>query len=201
MQAEIEIRFFGVDYEELRQKLLEAGARQAYPMRAMRRVIIDYPDQHLQHGVDGAWSFVRLRDEGGRALLTYKQIAKSENHDTHEIETEVSSYENTIALFEKIGLAVISEQHTKREVWRMGGCEISLDEWPWLPPMVEIEGPNDEALQAVVESLGLNGQETINGNVVNAYRKVYPGMTEEDSIRDIPLLTFEEMPQWLKERQ
>jgi len=53
----------------------------------------------------------------------------------------------------------------------------------------------------VATSLGIKWQEAIPGNVVVAYRSVYPGMTDEESIRDIPKLTFEEMPEWLRVRQ
>ena len=201
MKPEIEIRFLGVDYDVLRRKLHAAGATQAFSMRLMKRVIIDYPDQRLQHGVDGSWAFLRLRDEGTRVLLTYKQIAKSERHETHEIEVDVSSYGSTIALFEKLGLSVISEQHTKREVWHLEGCEVSLDQWPWLPPMVEIEGTDNELLSRLAILLGLDMKDAIPGNSVVAYRKTYPGMGDDESIREIPKLTFDEMPEWLKTRQ
>lgn len=167
----------------------------------MKRVIMDYPDQRLQSGPEGHWGFVRVRDEGGQVRLTYKQIAKSESRDTHEIEVIVSSYDDTIAFFEAIGLQVISEQHTRREVWHLHGCEVSLDDWPWLPPMVEVEGPGEKQVREVAQRLGLPWDERIIGNVVDAYRLVYPGMAEDDSIRDILKLTFEEMPTWLIERQ
>jgi len=201
VQAEIEARFLGYTYNELRKGLQAAGATCEYPMRAMKRVIMDYPDQRLQSGLAGHWGFVRVRDEGGQIRLTYKQIAKSESRDTHEIEVLVSSYQGTIALFEAIGLQAISEQHTRREVWHLQGCEVSLDDWPWLPSMVEVEGPSEKQVREVVRRLGLPWDERIVGNVVDAYRLVYPGMTEEDGIRDIPKLTFDEMPTWLIERQ
>lgn len=200
MQQEIEVRFLRVDYDELRKKLRKAGARQKHPMRSMKRVIIDYPDQRLQKR-KGSWAFVRLRDEGGRVLLTYKLIQDDAKYSTHEIEVEVSSYDKTLELFEAIGLKVISEQHTRREVWECNGCEVSLDDWPWLPPMAEIEGPDEPALQAAAEQLGLAWSDAIYGNVVTAYRMVYPGMNENDSVREIAKLMFEEMPQWLKDRR
>lgn len=200
MQAEIEVRFLDVSYDNLRKKLHKAGARQKHPMQFMKRVIIDYPDQRLQKR-KGSWGFVRLRDEGDRILLTYKRIQDGEKYTTHEIEVEVSSYERAIELLEAIGLKVISEQHTRREVWELNGCDVSLDDWPWLPPMVEIEGPDESTLQATVKQLGLAWSDAMYGNAVTAYRMVYPGMNENDSVRDIEKLTFDEMPQWLKDRQ
>lgn len=200
MKAEIEVRFLDVNYEDLRRRLKAAGAHQKHLMQFMKRVIIDYPDQHLQKR-KGSWAFVRLRDEGGRVLLTYKLIQDNAKFDTHEIEVEVSSYEKTIELFEAIGLKVISEQHTRREVWEFEASEVSLDDWPWLPPMVEIEGPDEQALQRVAQLLGLQWHDALYGNVVLAYRKIYPKMTDQESVREVEKLTFETMPQWLKERQ
>jgi len=200
MKQEIEVRFLHVDYDKLRATLKQAGATQAYPMRSMKRVIIDYPDMRMQKQ-KGAWAFVRLRDEGDRVLLTYKLIHDNEKSETHEIEVEVSSYAKTIELLEAIGLKVISEQHTRREVWKLGGCDVSLDDWPWLPPMVEIEGPDEGILQRVATQLELAWSERLYGNVVHVYHMLYPGMAEDESVRDIEKLTFDEMPEWLKVRQ
>lgn len=200
MKAEIEVRFLNVDYAELRRKLKAAGAHQEYPMRFMKRVIIDYPDQRMQKE-QGGWAFVRLRDEGDKILLTYKLFSEGKKTGADEIELEVSSYDKTVEFFEAIGLKVISEQHTKRELWHVDGCSVSLDEWPWLPPMVEIEGPSEARLQQVAQKLGLNWADFIHGNSVVAYRKIYPGMGPNESVRDVAKLTFEEMPQWLKDRQ
>lgn len=200
MQAETEVRFLDVDYDDLRRKLRSLGAQQEYPMKSMKRVIIDYPDQRMQKE-QGGWAFIRLRDEGDKVLLTYKLFSEDKKTGAHEIEVEVSSYDKTIELFEAIGLKVISEQHTKRELWQLDGCDISLDQWPWLPPMVEIEGPNEVRLQQVAKKLGLDWNTFIPGNSVVAYRKMYPGMGPNDSVREIAKLTFDEMPQWLKDRQ
>lgn len=201
MQPEIEVRFLDVNYDDLRERLKAAGAQQKHPMQFMKRVIIDYTDERLEAGADEYNSFIRVRDEGGKVTLTYKRFTNEPPYDAHEIEVEVSSYDKTIAFFEAIGLKAISEQHTRREVWELGDTEISLDEWPWLPPMVELEGPSETRLQEVASALGLDWQNIIRGNSVIAYRKMYPGMSDKESVRDIEKLTFDEMPEWLKARQ
>lgn len=200
MQQEIEVRFLGVDYDGIRHKLKAAHAQCVEPMHPMKRVIIDYPDQRMQHNAD-VWGFVRVRDEGDKVMLAYKQVARNPTFDTHEIEVEVSSYDKTVSLLEHIGLKVISEQHTRREVWHLDDTDVSLDDWPWLMPMVELEGPSESALRAAAKTLGLEWRAAMRGNVVNAYRKLYPGMGAEESIRDIPVLTFDIMPDWLMRRQ
>jgi adenylate cyclase class 2 len=43
----------------------------------------------------------------------------------------------------------------KRQVWRLGGCEVALDELPLLGTFVEIEGPNEKKIADVQKKLGL----------------------------------------------
>ena len=44
-----------------------------------------------------------------------------------------------------------------RRVWRMGPCLVALDDVADLGTFVEIEGPDDRAIKAVQEDLGLDG--------------------------------------------
>jgi adenylate cyclase class 2 len=43
----------------------------------------------------------------------------------------------------------------KRRVWRLGGCEVALDELPLLGSFVEIEGPDEKKIAGVQKKLGL----------------------------------------------
>lgn len=201
MRPEIEVSFWNVDHGELRRRLRAANATCEQPMRLMRRAVIDYPDNRMRRKHPDHWSWVRVRDEGNHVVVTYKRISKQASHDMHEIEFEVSSYENAIALFEAIGLKKQSEQYTRRETWKLHDCEVALDEWPWLEPLAEVEGPTKGAVQQVAELLGFDWSQAQRGNADNAYRVKYPGMRENESVGDIPELTFDELPEWLKERQ
>ena len=201
MTAEIEVRFATVAHEPMRQLLITHGAVCRSPMRLMRRAIMDFPDRRMQHGNSEFWGWIRVRDEGDRVTVTYKHIAKNEQFDTHEIELTVSSFDSAVGLFEAIGLKVLSLQESKRETWILNSCEIALDEWPWIEPFIEIEGPDEGALQNTAGLLELPWSEALKGNVVEIYRKRYKGMVGDDTIGDIPELTFEEMPAWLRERE
>ena len=120
MQQEIEVKFLDVLHDEVRRRLKQAGAICKHPMRSMRRAIIDYPDRRLQKGLAGAWSSVRVRDEGDAVSCTYKHVASDGKDTMHEIEFTVSSYENAVEFFKAIGLDVYTEQETKRETWQLG---------------------------------------------------------------------------------
>jgi adenylate cyclase, class 2 len=201
MQQEIEVKFLDVNHADVRAKLKTLGAVCEQPMRLMRRAIIDYPDRRLQ-SAKGQWGWIRVRDEADKVTLTYKLVSDDPNLTTHEIEVSVSSYEDTVLLFQSIGLNVESEQESKRETWHYKDSEIVLDEWPWLKPYIEIEGPSETSLQAIAEDLGFDWKTVVYGGANEAYRREYPGITSDDTIGNISKIQFgQPLPQWLKDRQ
>lgn len=202
MQQEIEVKFLDVDHEEMRARLIKAGATCKQPMRLMRRAILDYPDRRLQTGTGAGWGWVRIRDEGDRVTCTYKYINADGHDTTHEIEFTVSSYGKAVELFEAIGLTVHSEQETKRESWQLKDVSVELDEWPWIPQYLEIEGPSEIKIKAAAETLGFQWKDAVRGSSDRAYRIYYPKMTEDESISTIKNLTFSgTIPEWLESRR
>ncbi len=201
MQQEIEVKFLDVDFESVRARLKELGALCEQPMRLMRRSIIDYPDRRLQT-VKGKWGYIRVRDEGDKVTLTYKQVAYDPKLTTHEIEVTVSDYDKTIELFEAIGLNKESSQDTKRETWKYKNSEVVLDEWPWLKPYIEVEGPSEQEIRTIAEELGFDWAKAVYGSSTEAYKVEYPGITGNDTVGNIPEMRFNApLPDWLKERQ
>lgn len=201
MQAEIEVKFLDVRHDEVRERLRKAGAICKHPLRLMRRAIIDYPDRRLQTGIAGAWASVRVRDEGDRVTCTYKHVASDGKDSMHEVEFTISSYANAIEFFKAIGLVVYTEQETKRETWQLGDVEVELDEWPWLPPYIEIEGPSEAAVRQAAEKLGYDFGKALRGSSYTAYRMYYPKMAPDETVDSITHLTFSgQRPQWLTDR-
>jgi adenylate cyclase, class 2 len=196
MQTELEVKFLAVDHAKLRSKLQAAGAVCTHPMRLMRRTVMDFEDDRLEKSADG---FVRVRDEGDKVVATYKQYGEALAIDSaKEIETTVGDYETTIRLFEAIGLRAKSEQETKRENWQLDACEVVLDEWPWLKPYIEIEGPNEPAIQAVAKKLELDWEDHVTGSVTVAYRSEYD-IPRKISIATNPRMAFDEpVPDWMQ---
>ncbi len=194
MKAEIEAKFLAINFEDIRAKLRALGGVCEQPMRSMRRVTID--NDFMKTGKD---AFLRVRDEGDKVTMTYKQFDSLSVDGAKEIEVEVSSYDQTIALLAQAGLQVTSEQHTKRENWRLGAVEIMLDEWPWLKPYIEIEGESEAAIQHVADQLGLDWGDAVFGDVMAAYRVEYPHLGLHDSLKIVREVRFgDPLPELLK---
>lgn len=198
MQPEIEAKFLNVDHDVIRQKLTKLGAAMEKPLRTMRRTVFDFPDGRIEKQANGR---LRVRDEGDKVTVTYKFTRPGERY-TNETETTVGSYETMVKLLEQLGLMPVSAQESKRETWHYGNTEVVLDEWPWVKPYIEIEGPSEAAIQKVAAELGLDWHNAVFGSTDNVYRAEYPGMKNGESIREVAEVKFNApLPGWLKARQ
>jgi adenylate cyclase, class 2 len=195
MDTEIEAKFLNVDHDHLRQKLQDTGAQLVAAERLMRRKVFDYPDGRLEH--IGGW--VRVRDEGDKITMSYKQLSDRTLHGTKEITLTVSDYQQACLFLESIGLNVTSYQETKRESWTLKGVEIELDTWPWIPSFVEFEAKDEILLKTVVAQLDLDWADAMHGSVETAYQAVYD-VTEQE-VDSWDTITFIPVPEWLEQRR
>lgn len=197
MKPEIEAKFLNVDHEILRAKLKEIGAECVHPMRLMKRQGYDFPDGRLR-ATNNGW--VRIRDEGDKITMSYKQLNNRELDGTHEVQLTIDSFQAAGDFLHALGLQQGVYQETKRESWRLGGLEVELDEWPWVRPYIEMEGPDESALKDLAAKLGLDWKKVCHGSVEIVYRGEYDVTDKE--INDIPVITFEEpIPDWLEKRR
>jgi adenylate cyclase class 2 len=162
-------------------------------------VVIDHPDKRMQINNDG---WIRIRDEGDKITLTFKQSEENEFGGAKEIEVSVSDYKKTIDIFLSLGMTVHSDQETKRESWLLNNVQIELDEWPWLNPFIEIEANSEEEVKSTAENLGFKWDDVQFGSVIVAYEKQYPKVNEMGiKISSEPKINFDlPKPEWLKEK-
>ncbi len=185
MKTEIEVKFINITIDAIQQRLLAAGAVCEQPMRLMRRALMETPDMAAKD------AFLRLRDEGNRVTLTYKQHLKTGIEAANEIETTVDDFDATKALLEASGMIFHTYQESRRETWKLGDVEVVIDEWPWMPPYIEIEGDNEASIREAAATLGFSWDEAVFGGVDVVYRMLYPAMSVRGVI-DIPLVRFDD---------
>ena len=195
METELEAKWLNIDIEQFRLRLSEIGAKMISSERLMVRRIYDFPDSRLQDS--GGW--VRLRDEGYKVTLCYKQLNDRTLHGTKEVIVVVDSMENTNVFLESIGLVSKSLQETKRESWKLGDVEIELDTWPWIPSFIEIEANSEQEMKHVAEKLRLNLADALHGSVETAYQAVFD--VSEEEIIGMKNIQFSEVPDWLEEKR
>lgn len=192
METEIEAKFLDINPSELRDKLRNIKALREHQERLMRRKTFDDPDGKLRKV--GGW--IRLRDEGDKITLSYKQLNDRTLHGTKEITVVVDNFNTASLLLEAVGFRQKSYQETKREKWILNGAEITIDTWPWIPTFVEIEAPDEQTLKDVAAGLGFDWTRALHGSVETAYQKYYD-VTEEE-IDGWTTITFVPIPDWLE---
>ncbi len=191
MQTEIEAKWLNIDLMDFRGRLKNLGGKLVHSERLMTRRVFDYPDKRLEK--IGGWA--RVRNEGDKVTMSYKQLNDRTLHGTKEVTLTVDDFDSACSFLESIGLESHSYQETKRESWKVGDTEIELDTWPWIPSFVEIEASSEEQLKGVAGKLSLDYKDALHGSVETAYQAVYD--VSEEEIDNWQEIRFGDVPEWL----
>jgi adenylate cyclase class 2 len=167
---EIECKFLDVDKNKTELLLVELGAKKEFD-RIFKRIVFDYPDLRMHK--EFAW--LRLRDEGDRVTVSYKQrqgVVKGESDKgMKEIEITVDDFERTSHIFEAIGLKPKFYEENERIQYKLDGVEVVIDTWPLIPSYIEIEGSSWSEVRSVAEKLGFNWEDKVIYSTMQVYDK------------------------------
>jgi len=155
---EIEVKFLNIDPDDLEIKLRGMGATKVGEF-FYRWSTFDYPDWRL----DKAASWLRLRDEGDKIMLTFKQRLGADAHDgttndtgMEEVEVAVSSFEGTVDLLHRLGFVEKHYAEKRRARYERDGVEYDIDTLPEVKPYLEIEAPSWEQIDKAIAALQLD---------------------------------------------
>ena len=191
MKNEIEAQFLDIDKDQIRQKLQEAGAELKKPEILMRRTVF-YTGKH---------SFARVRDEGDKIVMTYKNVSDDNSIlGTKEVNVIVNSYEDAILFLQGCRLRIKAKQETLREIWTLGKVEICIDTWPWIPTFMEIEGPFEKSVWDVAKKLGYSKDQAKSGSVDTTYQHYYGIDTDTVNLHTPEILFDMVPPKWAQKQ-
>lgn len=139
---ERELKFRAPDLEQLRERLRELSAERQAPATLEDNQVFDRAGE-----LEGRGHLLRLRNDGRGATLTFKGPARFEGglKIRSERETRLDNADETRAILEALGYAVVRRYQKMREEWRLGSVMISLDHTP-IGDFVEFEGDKAEAV-------------------------------------------------------
>ncbi|MGB7159550.1 MAG: class IV adenylate cyclase [Tepidisphaeraceae bacterium] len=158
MGTELEAKMQVHDHAPLRERLREHDATRVGAVMEFN-TFFDTPDRALLTSDKGLRVRRACDFETGdeRHVVTYKGPQQSgELKNREEIEIVADDGEQASLLLQRLGYAPTLSFEKRRETWRMGDCEVVLDELPQLGCFVEIEGPDEEAVLEVREALELD---------------------------------------------
>lgn len=168
MNIEYEAKFLNIDKDDIRHRLLTAGALLIRPEYLQRRIPFYLPGDAASVN-----NWLRVRDEGDKITLSYKSVDGDKIHNQQEICIVVDNFDNAVELLKQIGCKPKSYQETKRELWRLDNVEITIDEWPFLEPFLEVEGESEDAVRNVSEKIGFDYEKAVFGAVGKLYVMKY----------------------------
>jgi adenylate cyclase class 2 len=156
---EVELRSYDVDGHALRETLRNLGAV-SLGEQVFKRAVLDV------HPIDpNKW--IRVRSNGSETTFAIKQRQVVKDGVTlemdGEIEEKVESFETTLQLLSLLGFEPRSVQESRSDIYELDGAEVSIDSWPGMQDLLEIEAKDDTdsvanrtaTIHRVAEKLGV----------------------------------------------
>jgi predicted adenylyl cyclase CyaB len=155
MTTEIEAKLKVDSLPEVEHKLGDLGAR-----FLGEQLQTDYFFDDVNATLINADKCLRLRkqmvEKSESCFLTYKGAKEKSNlKRRQEIESEINDADSIYKLLQALGYEQVLIVEKIRRLWHLGNCEVALDRLPLLGDFVEIEGPGEEEITNVQNSLGL----------------------------------------------
>ena len=155
MCTEIEAKLKVDSLSEVEHKLGDLGAR-----FLGEQLQTDYFFDDVNATLINTDKCLRLRkqmvEKSESCFLTYKGAKeKSILKKRQEIESEINNADSIHKLLLALGYEQVLIVEKKRRLWLLCNCEVALDQLPLLGDFVEIEGPDEENISDVQNSLGL----------------------------------------------
>lgn len=164
MKTEFEAKFFPISKDIFRKLLKKNGGLLQQKEILMKRVIYQLGDKQLK-------KWLRVRDEGSKTTITIKEIINPNAIDgIREIEINTDDFQKTRHLFDSMGLTLKSYQENYREIWDLNGAIITIDTWPGLDTILEIESDSAEHVKGIINMLNLDEEDALYGAVDTFYQ-------------------------------
>jgi adenylate cyclase class 2 len=168
MAVEIEAKMKVDDHDTIRRRLKDAGGVQKKKVMETN-TFFDTGDRTLLAADKGLRLRVNhnLADGTRTNVITYKGPRQhGPLKSREEIEVTVDGEPEASLLLERLGFGRILSFAKRRESWTLGGCQVELDELPYLGAFVEIEGPGEAEILRVKALLHLNDAPPIKASYV-----------------------------------
>lgn len=162
---EYEARILEIEKEKLEKKLESLGAKKVADFNYKRRIY------NFNPAINSKW--IRLRTDGKNTTLTIKEIKSNTMDGTEEIEIQVSDFEQTNSILNKLGYKSHTYQENKRTRYILDNIEIDIDTWPYIPTYVEIEGKSTEEVENMIKKLELDDRKVTTVGVQEVFNKFY----------------------------
>ena len=156
---EIEAKILNIDPEKAIKNLTTIGAVKIFDGE-INTLFYDTPEGTLSKRKD----LLRLRRIGKEVILTYKRYISNKNVKTREeYETEVGSLEKMDLILRSLGYQIIEKMSKKRVSYKTESVRVDIDihleNYSIIPPLLEIEAKDEDAINKLVVELGFSRED------------------------------------------
>ncbi len=156
---EIETKILEVDPKQIAARLTELGAEKILNTR----LTVDwFRDPKTPAGTD-TW-FLRTRkrsDESAEVTWKSKSKAVGLTKQAHDLTFDIADAATLGEIFKAIGLVQYAHQEKDRTSWTLKQWRFDLDQYPGMPPYLEIEGQSEENIKEAIALLGLENHRAV----------------------------------------
>jgi adenylate cyclase class 2 len=182
---EFEVKIPNVNIAEIQRRLCESGAVLQKPAVVHEHIMFCLPSGRE---IKGGW--LRVRNEGDKVTMSLKVINGNKIVDQQEYCFVADSLEDAVRFLELMGAIEKARSEKRRETWVLGNCEVVIDEWPFLEPIIEIEGSSEEMVMETVGKLGFLPVDCRVCGIDKLYEEKY-GIAEDIINNHTPLIIFD----------
>jgi adenylate cyclase class 2 len=176
MPAEYEAKVLDIDPATMTALILSTGGRQVSEPTLQRRYVYD-----VIPGDQSTW--IRLRDTGSKSTLAVKSITHDGIDGTYEVEVSVDDFHATNELLGLIGFHPKGYQENRRTSFTLDGAQLEIDEWPMIPPYLEIEADTPTDVLRVASRLGYTEDQLTSENTTKVYTRYGIDLTQHPEVR------------------
>ncbi len=161
MHIEFEVRVLNIDVDKTISKLESLGAKKIGDYFQKRYVYDIVPGENDR--------FVRVRDNGEKVTITYKDKRVRTISGTKETEIEVNDFNTAKELLNNLGFVDGPYQENKRITYVLDDAEFDFDTYPNIPTFMEIEGKDEETVKKYISILNLENNEQTCDSIMKIY--------------------------------
>ncbi len=174
---EIEVKILGIDIDKVVARLEELGAKKLFA-GLLSCVHFDTASRTL----GGNGRLFRLRrwegEEGFPSKFEICFKGPKEVVEGMKVREEIESTVEDGALFgtmmTRLGYEVTLDNDKRRQSFELDGFHVDIDEYPEVPPYLEIEANDKETIDRAIEQLNLDECEVSSETANELFKRLYP---------------------------
>jgi adenylate cyclase class 2 len=174
MNTEYEIRILNIDVDKVINNLLEMGATKVGEYN-QRRYVYDLVKGNSD-------KFIRVRDNGEKVTITYKDKTIRTISGTKELEMKIEDFDKANELLNILGYNNGHYVENKRITYKLEDAEVDIDTYPDIPTYMEIEGKDEETVRKYIDKLELNEYEQTCDSLVKVYKRYGIDITDKHDL-------------------